>query len=76
MSPKNMLELQQFVLENVSENKSLFEKELRKSFKWLEKEDLCKLYYWSIGKFSQQYHNLINCVYAGFDFQIYNFGTV
>jgi len=72
MNPTNMLELQKLVLENVFENSNLFEKELRKSFKWLDKEDLCNLYYWSIGKFNERYHNLINCVYSGFDFQIYS----
>lgn len=63
MNPTNMLELQKLVLENVSENKALFEKELRKSFKWLEYEDLQKLYKWAIGKFNDQYGKIIECVY-------------
>ena len=76
MSPKNMLELQKLVLENVYENKNLFEKELRKSFQWLDKDDLCKLYYWSIGNFNKQYHSLIDCVYSGFDLQIYSVARI
>lgn len=69
MNPTNMLELQELVLENVYENNTLFEKELRKSFKWLEKEDLIKLYNWAIEKFNEQCRNIIDCVYSGFDFQ-------
>ena len=69
MNPTNMLELQKLVLENVYENEVLFEKELRKSFKWLEKDDLQKLYKWAIGKFSKGYHNIIDCVYSSFDFE-------
>jgi hypothetical protein len=69
MSPTNMLELQELVLENVSENNVLFEKELRKSFQWLGHEDLYILYHWAIGKFNEQCHNIINMVYSGFDFQ-------
>lgn len=69
MSPTNMLELQKFVLENVYENKSLFEKELRKSFKWLGYDDLKNLYYWAKDKFNEQYYNLIDFVYLGFDFR-------
>jgi hypothetical protein len=69
MNPTNMLELQKLVLENVYENKLLFEKELRKSFKWLESEDLLILYKWAIGKFNEHYCKIINSVYSGFDFQ-------
>jgi hypothetical protein len=69
MDPSNMLELQKLVLENVYENKVLFEKELRKSFKWLENEDLHILYNWAIGKFNEHYCKIIDCVFAGFDFQ-------
>ncbi len=77
MIPTNMLELQKLVLENVYENKTLFEKELRKSFKWLGNDDLNKLYKWAIRKFNNQYCKIINCVYFSFDFQnsetLYNY---
>ena len=67
MNPTNMLELQQLVLEKVSENSQLFEKELRKSFKWLGRDDLSKLYNWAIDNFYEQYSNLINSVFMGFE---------
>jgi len=77
MSPLNMLELQKLVLKNVYENKILFEKELRKSFKWLCKADLHILYTWAVGKFDEECCNIVNYVYSGFDFQnlnpLYNF---
>jgi hypothetical protein len=69
MNPTNMLELQKLVLEKVYENKSVFAKELQKSFLWLDNEDLFVLYYWAIGKFNNGYRNIINCVYLDFDFQ-------
>lgn len=68
MSPANMLELQKLVLENVCENKLLFSKELEKSFKWLNHEDLVNLYQWSTLRFKGSYQQLIDCVYASFDF--------
>jgi hypothetical protein len=72
MSPTNMLELQELVLENLYENNLLFEKELRKSFQWLGHDDLFILYNWAIGKFNEQCRNIINSVYSGFDFQNFN----
>jgi hypothetical protein len=68
MIPSNFLELQKLVLENVSENKTLFEKELRKSFNWLGYKDLQNLYNWTIGKFNEEYGRIIECVYLSFDF--------
>ena len=75
MNPTNMLELQKLVLENVSENKSLFEKELRKSFKWLNNEDLQNLYHWAIGKFTSPYRSIIECVFISFKFKDYQQNT-
>lgn len=68
MTPSNILELQKLVLENVYENKALFEKELRKSFKWLDYDDLKKLYKWAIARFDIKYGKIIDCVYMGFGF--------
>jgi hypothetical protein len=68
MNPTNMLELQKLVLENVCENRLLFEKELRKSFQWLGYDDLFNLYKWAVGKFNEQCRNIIDCVFVGFDF--------
>lgn len=70
MSPSNMLELQKLVLENVCGSKLLFIKELRKSFKWLNNEELYNLYNWSLGRFNDSYKSIINCMYSGFDFQV------
>jgi hypothetical protein len=72
MIPRNMLDLQKLVLENVYENGVLFEKELRKSLKWLVKADLLKLYNWAIEKFDEECCNIINCVFSDFDFQNLN----
>jgi hypothetical protein len=72
MIPRNMLDLQKLVLENVFENGLLFEKELRKSLKWLVKADLLILYNWAIEKFDEGCCNIINCVFSGFDFQNIN----
>jgi len=69
MNPTTMLELQKLVLESVYENKPLFTKELRKSFQWLDHEELSALYFWSIGKFNERCRNIINLAYAGFEFQ-------
>jgi hypothetical protein len=68
MGPANMLEMQKLVLENVHEDKSLFEKELRKSFNWLEYDDLIILYNWAMEEYSDKYFNLINCIFLGFGF--------
>ena len=72
MNASNFLELQMMVLENVSESQSLFEKELRKSFNWLGKDELQRLYNWAKEKFNEKYSKLIDCVYAGFGFQFFN----
>jgi len=69
MSPTNMLELQKLVLENVYEDVSMFAKELRKSFQWLNHDELFTLYKWAIGKFNNRYQKIIDCAYLGFDFQ-------
>lgn len=72
MTPSNFLELQKLVLVNVYENKSLFEKELRKSFKWLGYEDLQKLYKWATITFNEQYCKIVECVFMSFGFQNFN----
>lgn len=67
MSPTNMLELQQLVLENVAENEELFTKELLKSFQWLDYDDLVKLYVWSVKKFRGPCRKIIDCLFWDFD---------
>jgi hypothetical protein len=72
MTPSNFLELQKLVLENVAENKALFEKELRKSFKWLGFDELQNLYLWAIGTFNEQYGRIIECVYVSYGISFEN----
>jgi hypothetical protein len=72
MNSINMLELQKLVLKNVYKDKILFEKELLKSFEWLCKADLVKLYRWAVRKFDEECCNIVNSVYSGFDFQDLN----
>lgn len=67
MTPTNMLELQKLVLENVYESKPLFTKELQKSFQWLNHDELINLQKWVIGRFYDQYSNIINCLFVNFD---------
>jgi hypothetical protein len=63
-----MLELQKLVLKNVYGNIILFEKELWKSIKWLENDELHSLYNWAINEFNEQQHSkIINYVFVSFD---------
>ncbi len=41
-----MLELQKLVLQNVSDDKDLFKKEIVKSFKWLKSYEIYQLHKW------------------------------
>jgi hypothetical protein len=58
-----MLEYTKTVLQKVSFNRELFSKELRKAFKWLQKEELVMLQAWCILMFSDQYHDVISEVF-------------
>ncbi len=53
-----MLEFTKNILKKVSFDKYLFKKELTKSIRWLNKNDLIKLKIWSLTTFSQ-YKNII-----------------
>jgi len=55
----NMLEHQMHVLENVQEDDTLFRKELRKSKRWLQLDELVKLKKWSLEKFSIKHNEMI-----------------
>jgi hypothetical protein len=67
-----MSDIQEHVLENVDEDKSLFEKELRKSFNWLDYEDLIILYDWAKEQYNEKYFNLINGMFLGFGYIVSN----
>jgi len=58
-----MLEYQKNVLQKVSFNRELFTKELRKAFKWLQKEELILLQAWCLAMFSDRYHDVISEVF-------------
>ena len=53
-----MLDFTKNILRKVSFDKCLFQKELTKSIRWLNKADLIKLKIWSLATFSQ-YKNII-----------------
>ena len=46
MAEFKMLDHQKVVLEQVTEDRNLFQKELKKSIGWLAPEDVKKLYHW------------------------------
>jgi hypothetical protein len=58
-----MLEYTKLVLQKVSFNRELFSKELRKAFKWLQKDELVMLQAWCIVTFSDSYHDVISEVF-------------
>jgi hypothetical protein len=60
-----MLKYTETILEKVSFNKDLFKNELRKSFKWLKKEEIRILRSWCIINFGAIYMDVINEVFKG-----------
>jgi hypothetical protein len=54
-----MLEFCKNVLTKVSFDRKLFQKELKKSIKWLSKEDLLQLKSWCMQRFGGMYGDLI-----------------
>jgi hypothetical protein len=59
-----MLEYVKTVLSKVSFDSMLFEKELRKAFRLLEKEELQQLKQWCYEKFSDTYLLVLNRVFV------------
>ena len=57
---KTMLEYQKMILEKVSFDKNIFKKELKKSIKWLQGEELKKLIHWVWNKFGLTHADAIN----------------
>ncbi len=58
-----MLEYTKTILQKVSFDKSLFKKELKKSIKWLHKEEVLTLYAWCMLTFGETYGELIRDVF-------------
>ncbi|MBU2651486.1 MAG: hypothetical protein KKA81_11170 [Bacteroidetes bacterium] len=54
-----MLEYTKTILDKVSFDQYLFSKELRKSFKWLQKDEILALYTWCMLMFGEIYGDLI-----------------
>jgi hypothetical protein len=62
-----MLELQKLVLQQVSDQKELFKKELLKSLKWLNSEEIVMLKEWVLNQFSNRYMDMINETFYGIE---------
>ena len=60
---KTMLEYTKTILQKVSFSRDLFSKELKKSFRWLKKEELLILQSWCIITFGHIYGDVINVVF-------------
>jgi hypothetical protein len=60
---RKMLRYTEIILEKVSFNKELFRKELEKSIKWLQKEEVVLLKAWVIIHFGSIYYDVINEVF-------------
>lgn len=58
-----MFEFCKNILEKVSFDKTLFRKELTKSFKWLKPQEKMLLMVWCIGTFGHKYRDVILEVY-------------
>jgi hypothetical protein len=55
-----MLEYTKLILRKVSFSKELFGKELRKSIKWLKKEEVVALQAWCLVTFGDKYGDVIH----------------
>ncbi len=59
-----MLEYTKTILDKVSFDQYLFSKELKKSFKWLRKEEALTLYTWCMLTFGEVYGDLIKDAFS------------
>lgn len=59
-----MLEMTKLVLDKVSDNRELFGKELRKSTKWLERDEMIRLKVWCYGNYGREHGALIKDIFA------------
>jgi hypothetical protein len=60
---KNMLELSKLVLQKVSFDSKLFQKELRKSLNWIKSEDRKQFKTWVNNKFGKSFNKEISKVF-------------
>ena len=61
-----MLEYAKIILQKVSFDSTLFEKELRKMTSEMGKEELGKLYMWCVEFFGDQYPDIIQRLFVNF----------
>ncbi len=54
-----MLDFCKKVLTNVSFDRLLFKKELRKAIKWVKKDELIQLREWCLAQFGHKYNDII-----------------
>ena len=59
-----MLEYTKIILEKVSFDALLFQKELRKAFEWLKIEEAKELKMWCLHKFGAQHSDLVERYFA------------
>lgn len=58
-----MLEFSKKILKKVSFDRALFKKELKKSLKWLNRDEIIALKVWCVAQFGAQYSDLITEVF-------------
>jgi hypothetical protein len=58
-----MLEYTKTILQKVSFDQNLFKKELKKSIKWLRKEEILTLYTWCMITFGDTYREVIRDIF-------------
>ena len=62
-----MLDYVKTILIKVSFDKSLFKKELEKSLKWLETEEILKLKDWVVEKYNHMYKDIISETFHSYE---------
>ena len=72
IQPQSMLELQKLVLLQVSEDKSLFKKELKKSFGWLGSSEIFQLHRWVKENYGNTHHEAISEVFRNLNYSFVN----
>lgn len=65
---RKMLEFKKKVLQKVSFDLGLFEKELRKAMKWLLEDEVQELRKWCYQNFSNEYHQIVDRCYLKYHF--------
>lgn len=59
-----MLELCKQILEKVSFDKYLFQKELRKSISWIQNEEMSKFRSWVFTRFGKMYPDVVESAFV------------